>query len=98
MLLIILGLAGAGTLLVLRHYSTRMVHAVVVNAVVQRAPEGYPDQEIRVTFGRRLEKARSEGREEAYIQELMRLSQRLEKIQHLEREEVDDILSEVGDQ
>jgi ribosome maturation protein Sdo1 len=88
----VIGLAGLAALTVLRQYSTEIVNAVVANAVVQKAPDGYPAQRIRQAFEQALEQARRSGRKAEYLGELERLSQRLEKVQILEANEIDDML------
>lgn len=91
-LILILGLAA---LVVLHHYSVEIVNAVVANAVVQKAPEGYPVRRIRETFAERLNQAERRGTQEQYLFELERLSQRLEKVQWLEADEVDQLLEQL---
>lgn len=83
---------GLAALFALRQYSVEIVNAVVANAVVQKAPQGYPVEQIQEAFGASLRKARQSGTEDRYLTRLERLSQRLEKVQRLESEEVDELL------
>ena len=89
-LILVLGLAA---LISLRHYSLELVNAVVANAVVQKAPEGYSAQTIQEAFAARLRQARESGTKDRYLAQLERISQRLEKIQLLEADEVDQLLN-----
>lgn len=82
----------SGSVLLLRSYKLDLVHSAVVNAVILKAPPGYPEEEIRRVFSNARERAERRGREEDFLQELLRLSQRLEKIQSLSREELDEII------
>lgn len=93
--LIIIGLLGLVALLVLKTYATDLVHIAVVNSVVQKAPDSYPAERIRQAFRRNYLAAERDGAEDAYLEKLKRLSQRLEKIQYLEEREVDEILKEL---
>jgi hypothetical protein len=86
--LIVLGLL---TRHALKNYSLEMVHIVVVNAVVQKAPEDYPRGQVYEVFSRCLERAKKQDQDQ-YMQKLLTLSHRLEKLQYLESTEVDEIL------
>lgn len=78
--------------LALKMYSTDLVHLAVMNAVIQKAPEAYSAAKIRLSFEQAYRAARLEDREEAYLQELLRISNRLEKIQYLDKRQVDRLL------
>jgi hypothetical protein len=78
--------------LVLKLFSTDIVHLAVMNAVIQKAPEAYDAGRIRLSFEQAYRTARMEDRKEAYLQELLRISSRLEKIQYLEERQVDQLL------
>jgi hypothetical protein len=91
----LIGLIGILALLTLKQYSAEIVHAVVVNAVIQKAPEDFPQTRIEEVFDRRFAKARKDGEVSAYYEELLVVSHRLEKLQRLERKEVIDLLSEI---
>lgn len=95
-ILVILLSIFAGAMLLLRYYEVDLVHNVVLNAVIQKAPEGYPRQEILQAFATARRKAEEDNREEAYLEELFTLSQRLEKIQLLSRDELEELLNEAG--
>lgn len=90
----LLGLLSA--LWALRSYTVEFVHPVVVNAVIQKAPEDYPSGEIRNRFATALRQANDEGEREEYLQHLLALAQRLEKRQRLETREVDQILRDLS--
>ncbi|UCF39128.1 MAG: hypothetical protein JSU96_09940 [Acidobacteriota bacterium] len=96
-LLGVLLVLAAGSLILMKLYSTELVHVVVVNAVVQKAPSGYPVEKVRRVFDESLIKAQNEGREEDYLEKLKVISQRLEKVQHMEAFEVDELLNELAE-
>ena len=81
-----------GALFVLRSYRVDLVHTVVLEGLVERAPEAYPRERIINAF----EEARRRGREtdqaEIYLGRLFRISHRLEKVQHIDDEQVAQML------
>lgn len=85
-------LAGLAALLLLNHYKIDMIHAAILNAVVQKAPSDYSRNRIEERFRSVYQQARDQGRVDAYLRRLLALAQRLEKIQHLNRSEVDELL------
>jgi len=92
----VIALSGIAALAVLKHYSDDIVHAVVVNAVIQKAPEDYSEAEIRTVFNQRLVRARRQGEVQEYMDLLKDLSHHLEKIQRLDKGEVDKVLERVA--
>ncbi|TDI18429.1 MAG: hypothetical protein E2P05_00515 [Acidobacteria bacterium] len=86
----------AGSILLLRYYEVDLVHTIVLNAVIQKAPQGYPRQEISQAFAAARRRAKQDNREEAYLEELFSFSRRLEKIQLLSSEELEELLK-IGD-
>ena len=86
----------AGSILLLRYYEVDLVHTIVLNAVIQKAPEGYPRQEISQAFAAARRRAEEDNRKTAYLEELFSFSRRLEKIQLLSRAELEELLREVG--
>jgi len=89
-----LAVAGLGSLLLLQTYKIELIQTIVVNSIIQKAPDGYPSDQIRVAFVETLTRAQNENKEDDYLAELVIVSQRLEKIQRLDREEVDRLLTE----
>ena len=85
----------AGSILLLRYYEVDVVHTIVINAVIQKGPQGYPSQEISQAFAAARRRAEQDNREEAYLEELFSFSRRLEKIQLLSRDELEELLDEV---
>lgn len=85
-----------GTLLLLNAYKLDLVHTIVMNAVVQKAPQHFPDEEIRRAFARARQRAERAEREQNYLNKLLQISQRLEKIQSLSVEETRKLLDELG--
>ena len=69
-----------------------LVHRVVVSAVMQKAPPEYPDAHIARVFQRARKEATESLREQEYLEKLLRLSQRLEKVQSLAPDQVEEIL------
>ncbi len=63
--------------------------------VIQKAPQGYPSQEISQAFAAARRRAEQNNRDEAYLEELFSYSRRLEKIQLLSRDELEELLDEV---
>jgi hypothetical protein len=89
----VLLIAGMLFLLVLKSYTVEIVHAVVVNALVQKAPEGYDLEKIRRVFNNALARAENEGARESYLKEMQRIFHSLEKRQYLEPDEMDRLLA-----
>ena len=87
---------SAGSILLLRYYEVDLVHTIVLNAVIQKAPQGYPRQEISQAFAAARRRAEQDNREEAYLEELISFSRRLEKIQLLSSDELEELLK-IGD-
>ena len=81
-----------GSMMLLRHYELDLIHGVVTNTVLQKAPEGYPEGLIRQAFQQARRRSEREERSRAYLMDLFALSQRLEKVQFLSQDEVDEIL------
>jgi hypothetical protein len=97
-LVLVLGLAVASSaLIILRVYALELVHAVVVNKVIQRLPDDYPAESVRRAFQARLAFADSSSARAHYLEELKALSIQLEKVQGLDRPEVDRILSGISE-
>ncbi len=89
-------LAGVLFLLVLKSYTVEIVHAVVVNAVVQKAPEGYDQAKIVKVFDDALARAEQGGSRDRYLVELQEVFRNLEKRQCLEPEEMDGLLAQLN--
>ncbi len=94
-ILVILISIFSGSMLLLRYYEVDLVHTIVLNAVIQKAPEWYPRQEISQAFAAARRRAEEDNREEAYLEELFSFSRRLEKIQLLRKDELEELLGEV---
>ena len=94
-ILVILLSIFAGSMFLLRYYEVDLVHTVVLNAVIQKAPEGYPRQEISQAFAAARRRAEEDNRKTAYLEELFSFSRRLEKLQLLSRDELEELLDEV---
>ena len=63
-----------------------------VTSMIQKGPGNYSDRKVRETFQSARAAAEREDRRQAYLEELFALSQRLEKIQELSRDEMEEIL------
>ena len=81
-----------GAMLLLRSYKLDLVQSVVLNSVLQKAPQDYPMAEIRQAFETARQKAEIEQREQEHLEKLLALSQRLEKVQQLGEDELADVL------
>ena len=85
----------SASLLLLRSHRLDLVHTVVVNAVTQKAPKDYPVQRVDRAFLQARRQAKKHNREKSYLEQLFRISQRLEKIQSLSEEEVRELLEDL---
>ena len=85
----------SASFLLLRIYRLDLVHTVVVNAVTQKAPRNYPVQRVHRAFLEARQQAEKHNREESYLEQLFRISQRLEKIQSLSEEDIRELLEEL---
>lgn len=79
--------------MVMRSYELDLVHSIVLNTLIQKGENSYSGQKVRETFNMAREAAERGDRTEDYLDKLFSLSQRLEKIQKLSRDEMDAILS-----
>ena len=89
-------LAGVVVLLVLKSYTVEIIHSVVVNAVVQKAPECYDRAKIVKVFDDALARAEQGGSRDRYLIELQEVFRSLEKRQYLEPEEMDGLLAQLN--
>ncbi len=94
----ILLLILAGSMLLLRNYEVDLVQSIVLHAVIQKAPQGYPRQQRSQAFAAARRRAEQDNREEAYLEQLFAFSRRLEKVQSLSRGELEELLDEVREQ
>ena len=97
-LLVILALVvvlGMAALLVLRRHAVEIVHAVVENAIIQKAPAEYPPETIRGAFTASLRAAQKNGTTRQYLERLEQISQRIEKVQRLDKSDVDELLDDL---
>ncbi len=85
-----------GALFVLRSYRVDLVHTVVLEGLLERAPEEYPRQPIIDAFENARRQARETDRTEVYLEQLFRISRRLEKVQHVDGEQVAEMLQILG--
>ena len=81
-----------GALFVLRSYRLDLVHTVVLEGLLERVPEEYPRQPIIDAFENARRQARETDRTEVYLEQLFRISRRLEKVQHVDDEQVAQML------
>ena len=79
-------------LAVFRLYTLELIHTVVLNAVIQKAPREYPEQKIREGFARARDRATQRDQEKQYLAQLLTVSQRLEKVQQLSTHELEQLL------
>ena len=76
----------------LRTYKLDLIQAVVANAVTQKSPQGYPKKRIQRAFSQARWRAEKQNRQEPYLERLLAISQRLEKIQALNEEDLQKLL------
>ena len=76
----------------LRMYRLDLIHTVVRNAVIQKAPSEADPRVIRAAFERAREAAVQSRQQEVYLERLFQISQRLEKVQALTAPEVRELL------
>ena len=93
--LVIIGLMlafFAASVFFLRLYEVDLVQALVVNAMVQKAPPS-EEERIRRAFAAARAHARREGQKEQYLSKLLQISQRLERTQSIDGKLVEEILA-----
>jgi hypothetical protein len=83
-----------GSALALRIYRLDLIEIVVTNALIQKAPESVSAEQLREELNQARTRAERQGEEEAYLNLLLRKSQRLEKIQSVTEGEMLEILEE----
>ena len=94
----VLLIAGLAALLALKSHTVEIVHAVVVNYLVQKAPEGYDQERIKLVLNGALVRAEKGGYSDRYLERLKKVFQSLEKRQALETGEMDKLLAEFSNQ
>ncbi len=92
MAILLLPVVFLGALLVLRSYRIDLVHTVVLEGLLERAPEGTPRQPIIDAFENARRRALETDHAEVYLEQLFMISRRLEKIQHVDDEQVAQML------
>jgi hypothetical protein len=92
----ILFVLGLVCLAILKAYSLEIVQVAVMEAVVQKAPDGYPESIIRATFSRSLAEAKKKQRRPAYMKKLLRIAHSIERLQYLDAREVDELLDRLS--
>jgi len=80
------------TRFVLKPYSLELVHIVVVNAVANKISDDLPKSRVYDAFSKCLDQVKDSQNQDQYMQHLLTLSHRLEKVQYLEKEEVEKLL------
>ncbi len=89
-------LMGVVSMVIIRSYELDLVHGVVLNTLIQKGPKDFSRQTVQETFRAARAAAEGENLKQAYLDDLFALSQRLEKIQELSREEMDEILDSLN--
>jgi len=93
-ILALLAAVGIAGLLAVQSHQLDLIQYIVVHALIQKAPGDFSSAEIEEVFEQSLSNARAQDRETEYLRSLIRLSQRLEKLQDIERSEVEELLAE----
>lgn len=94
--ILLLPLVFLGALFVLRSYRLDLVHTVVLEGLLERAPEEYPRRPIVEAFENARRQALETDKADVYLEQLFMISRRLEKIQHLDDEQVTQMLKILG--
>lgn len=95
--LVILIVAAVITLLTFRRYQLDLIESIVASALVQKAGHSVTEQEIRRVFRAARASAENSRQHAAYAERLLAISQRLEKVQELQKSQVEQILSSVSE-
>lgn len=81
---------------ILKLYTVEIVHFVVTETLIQKAPPDYPVDTVRLELNRRLAECRRQGGCDDHLARLKRLSHLLEKAPRLSAEEIEEILENFG--
>lgn len=95
--LIIVMMAGAFSLWFLKAHSLEIVHAIVVNALVQKAPEGYDEDKVKRVMNQAFARTEDQETRDRYLEKLQTVFHNLEKRQYLETDEMDRLLAGFSD-
>lgn len=95
-ILALIVLFGFVSLWLLNRYKLSLVEAVVENAVIQKAPDDFPEEQIRQVFAENHKLAVELRRQDWYLERLLDTSRRLEKVQRLDQQQVRELLSQLG--
>lgn len=79
----------------LRLYTVELVHTIVVEALIQKAPPTFPSQSVYEAFDQARLEANRANASEAYLERLFQISLRLEKTQQLTEGEVADLVGAI---
>ena len=96
MAILLLPIVFLGALFVLRSYRLDLVHTVVLQGLLERAPEEYPRQSIVEAFESARSQALETDRTEVYLEQLFRISRRLEKVQYVDEAQIAQMLQILG--
>ncbi len=89
-------LFGFVSLWLLNRFKLPLIQEVVENAVIQKAPDDYPKEQIRRAFAEHRRLAAEIRREDQYLERLLEASRRLEKVQRLDHQQVSDLITRLG--
>ena len=76
---------------VARHYSPSLIFYVVEQSLIQKAPAGTDPDLLHARFRAQISAARDDN---SRMERLLRISESLEKVQHLTPEQLDGLLAE----
>ena len=80
---------------VINFYKVELVQSIVVRSIVQNAPLEFPVQKIKRSFRLAKENILNDQEEQKYLEYMLGLSQRLEKIQFLTTSQIEKIINEL---
>ena len=80
---------------VINFYKVELVQRIVVRSIIQKAPAEFPVERIKRSFRLAKENILNDQEEQKYIEYMLSLSQRLEKVQFLTEIQIEKIINEL---
>ncbi len=80
-------------LIIFNSYKLELVHKITLNATLQKAPDSYPRDRIEKAFLRAWNRSSEKSDTNHYLSRLLELSARLEKVQFLSAQQIEEIIA-----
>ena len=80
-------------LITINSYKLELVHKITLNATLQKAPDSYPKDRIEKAFLKAWNRSSGKPDTNHYLSRLLKLSARLEKIQFLSTQQIEEIIA-----